>query len=579
MSWDRVLPSAATVLLAGALTTIAYGRGVIALVAGGAALPSLLAARSLRRRPSTDAEWPDTDWSAAAQSSSPAVEPKRGSVTAALAPVEARELLLSPWFATGIGFCVLFGAIAAGSFERSWWVSAGLMPLLVHPLCGMTIVAVHRNVSRARRDGTDELYEACPTESTRRYGAHLLAGVVPVVIAAVYVLATLVAAGIVLDNIYGPIDRRVVADAVLAGLLLPAGAVALGALLGRRFAFALVPFVAIALVALLNLEFWDDVAAGRGWLASGLTSDGPDLIYYDPPLAGRLFWFLGLAVTVAGLALATGRSSRGAAAATIGIVVAVIGVVVTVRPLSDSTADRLSAYIIDPGRYETCHELATDIKVCALEPYADHGTNLAQRMAPVAAAIPDDVLETPLTLRLLVGEDLDLLPDDVQDRIEPTPIPPGVVALPFGHHDGSLDEARFILAATAVGLPTGDNAPRNVLVDGQARGVVLLWLATAGSGIQDALQMLEPDPYNPSSPSGQGDVWPGDCQADVQWSPQDVTAARAVVVLDRNSVAETVTRDWGRWLDPSTPTDELLVALDLDPVGPHDAIEPLGSTC
>ena len=497
----------------------------------------------------------------------------------ALAPVEARELLLSPWFATGIGFCVLFGAIAAGSFERSWWVSAGLMPLLVHPLCGMTIIAVHRNVSRAQRDGTDELYQACPTEATQRHGAHLLAGVVPVVVGTIFVVATLLAAGISLDNIYGPIDRRVVADAVLAGVLLPAGAVALGVLLGRRFTFALVPFVAIAVVALLNLEFWDDVAAGRGWLASGLTSEGLDFIYLEPPIAGRILWFTGLVVAVAGLTLANGRRSGGAAAATIGIIVAIAGVVVTVRPLSDATADRLAAYVIDPGRHESCHDLATDVKVCALDPYADHGTNLAARMAPVAAAIPDGALETPLTLRLLAGDHLDLLPDEVQERIEPTPIPPGTVALPFGHHDGSLDEARFILAATAVGLPTGDDAPRNVLVDGQARGVVLLWLATAGSDTHDALDLLEPDPYNPNSPSGQGDVWPGDCQADVQWAPQDVAAARTVVELDRNIVAQVVTRDWDRWLDPSTPTNELLVGLDLDPVGPYDVIEPLGSTC
>ena len=107
------------------------------------------------------------------------------------------------------------------------------------------------------------------------------------------------------------------------------------------------------------------------------------------------------------------------------------------------------------------------------------------------------MLPTPLTLRLLVGEDLDLLPDEVHDRINPTPIPPGTIALPFTHHDGSLDEARFIVAAAAVGVTTDDTRARNTLVDGQARGVVLLWLATAGRTTQDALDLLEPDHYNP----------------------------------------------------------------------------------
>ena len=69
--------------------------------------------------------------------------------------------------------------------------------------------------------------------------------------------------------------------------------------------------------------------------------------------------------------------------------------------------------------------------MCALEPYRDHGANIAAHIAPVAAAIPTGTFDTPITMRLLVGEHLDQLPDQVQQRIVPTPIPPGTVALPF----------------------------------------------------------------------------------------------------------------------------------------------------
>ena len=185
----------------------------------------------------------------------------------------------------------------------------------------------------------------------------------------------------------------------------------------------------------------------------------------------------------------------------------------------------------------------------------------------------------PGDLQLLVGEHLDQLPDQVQQRIVPTPIPPGTVALPFTHHEGSLDAARFLLAATAVGIPTGEDAPENTLVDGQARGVILLWLATAGLPNDEALDLLEPDEYNENSPSGRGHVWPGVCGAPVQWAPQDLAAARSLVVLDRDSVARVVTENWSHWVTRDATTDELLLAIGVAPTGPPDPIEPLGSPC
>ena len=573
MSWDRLLAPAATLAIPVGLVLLFLGQAYGAV---GAAL--FLGALVLVVRPRR-AHTADRDWVAATASPVAVRGPGGGPVGLALARVEARELLLSPWFGAGVGFCVLFGSLGVQSFERSWWVTAGLMPLLVHPLCGMVIVATHRNVTRAHRDHADELYDSCPASPAQRVGGHLLTAIVPIAVSTLFVASTLIAVAISVDTIYGPVDERVFTDAALAAVLLPAGAIALGVFLGRRVRFALAPFIAIAVIAILNLEMWDRGLDGRGWLATGIASGGIDFIYVDPPVIGRLVWASGLVILTAGLAFTTTAWSRTKVIVSVGAVVAAVGLVATVRPLSDATADRLSEYVIAPDAHEVCERLTVDVEVCALEPYSDHGTNIATHIAPVAATVPEGTFETPITMRLLAGEHLDQLPDKVQQRIVPTPIPPGTVAMPFTHNEGSLDAARFLLAATAVGIPTGDDAPENSLVDGQARGVILLWLATAGLSDNHALALLRPDEYNENSPSGRGHVWPNGCAAPVQWAPQDVAAARVLVVLDRDRVARVVADNWPRWVTPGTTTDELLVAVGVTPIGPPEPIEPLGSPC
>ena len=573
MSWDRVLAPTATLLIPVGLVLLFFGQ-----VYGAAGAAIFLGALVLVVRPRR-AHTVDLDWVAPAASVGRVQGPARGSVGLALARVETRELLLSPWFGAGVGFCILFGSLGVQSFERSWWVTAGLMPLLVHPLCGMVVVATHRNVTRAHRDHAEELYDSCPALPAQRVHGHLLTAIVPIALSTLFVTSTLVAVAIFVDSIYGPVDERVFADAALAAWLLPAGAIALGVFLGRRVKFALAPFVAIAVIAILDLEMWDRGLDDRGWLATGVASGGVDFIYVAPPMIGRLLWVSGLVVLTAGLAFTTTNWSHTRLFVSVGVVVAAVGLVATVRPLSDATGDRLAEYVIAPDAHEVCERLTVEVEVCALEPYRDHGANIAAHVAPVAAAVPLGTFDTPIRMRLLVGEHLDQLPDQVQQRIVPTPIPPGTVALPFTHHEGSLDAARFLLAATAVGIPTGEDAPENTLVDGQARGVILLWLATAGLPNDEALDLLEPDEYNENSPSGRGHVWPGVCGAPVQWAPQDLAAARSLVVLDRDSVARVVTENWSHWVTRDATTDELLLAIGVAPTGPPDPIEPLGSPC
>jgi hypothetical protein len=449
------------------------------------------------------------------------------------------------------------------------------MPLLVHPLCGFTIIAVHRNVSRARRDGTADLLEACPATVERRMAGHLLAGVVPVAVATAFVVVSLVGASIALDHIYGPIDSRVATDVVIACILLPIGATALGVLLGRRLPSQIVPVVALAAIAIVNLEFWDE-PDGRGWLATGVPSPPNDLVYLDPPDLGRLAWLVGLVVIV-GVAAAAVRRSRGATIAlSSAAVLAVGGIVLTALGPSDASAQRLADYVLLDARVTECTEVSRAVEVCVPEPYGEHGAALAAWVAPVAEAAP--IQRTEPVRMWLLADDVDHLQREVRERIEPTPLPPHVIALPFGHHEGHLATARFDLAAATVGIPVGPDSAQNVLVDGEARGVVMLWLATNGLTDRDIRRVLTPQDTR-SGASYRGHVWPGMCEADVQWSPQDVEAARSVVALDRSVVADVLAADWERWVDPATSTDDLLVALGVPPVGPPEPIEPIGDTC
>ena len=570
MSWDRAALAALPLLLPVGFLGMMLGQTVLPIVGVGAVELGLLGLARRADRRARDSEW-RAPAPTAARTSSPR---RRGSVAVAVASVEIRELLLSAWFQAGVAFCLVF-LVAIPSFERGWWGSAALMPLLVHPLCGLTVVAVHRNVSRAQRDGTDELLDSCPVTFERRLAGHLLTGIVPVAAATTFVAVTLIGASIVLDRIYGPADARVATDVVIAAVLLPAGAAALGVVLGRRLPHQIAPIIALAVIAIVNLEFWDE-PDGRGWLATGVPSSVNDLVYVDPPLLGRIAWIVGLVAVVGALATATVRSRATVFALTGGAIVAVAGIVLTAIGPSDATARTLAGYVLGDDDVTDCTAVSASVEVCVPEPYRDHGANLAHAVAPVAAALPVEPTQ-PLAMRLIV-DDIDALQGQVREHVSPTPVPSHVVPLPFGHHDSHFAVARFELAAATVAIPAGPSAAESVLVDGQARGVVMLWLATSGLDDRDVDRMLTPHDSR-SDASYRGHLWPGICGSDVQWSPQDVDAARAVTTLDRAVVADALAPSWERWVDPATTTDDLLAALGLPPVGPPEPIEPLGDTC
>lgn len=362
---------------------------------------------------------------------------------------------------------------------------------------------------------------------------------------------------------------------VIACVLLPIGATALGVLLGRRFPAQIVPIIALAVIAIVNLEFWDE-PDGRGWLATGLPSPANDLVYMDPPNLGRLAWLVGLVVIVAAAAVTVRGGRVSTVTLSCGAAAAIGGIVLTALGPSDVTAQRLADYVLLDDRTTECTDISRSVEVCVPEPYRQHGTSLAAWVAPVAAAVPIQQTE-PIRMWLLAA-DIERLQSAVRERIDPTPLPPNVIALPFGHHEGHLATARFGIAAATVGIPVEPDAPQNVLVDGEARGVVMLWLVANELDERGVDRLLTPQDSRTGA-SYRGHLWPGICEADVQWSPQDVEAAHAVLALDRTVVAEVLASNWERWVDPATPTNDLLIALGAPPVGPPEPIEPLGDTC
>jgi hypothetical protein len=189
-------------------------------------------------------------WSGAASGARsiarPAPPPRR--LLRVLGGIEARELLLSPWFGIGVGLCVVMVISFASSYDghEAWWEVVQDLPFLAHPLVGMTVVAVHAAATRAERDGAAELFASCPASEARRWSP-LAAAPIPVVALAVffggYLAVTDLTTGVA--GSFGPAPI----PTVISGLVLGAGGAALGVALGRFVKHPIAPLLAVVAIA------------------------------------------------------------------------------------------------------------------------------------------------------------------------------------------------------------------------------------------------------------------------------------------------------------------------------------------
>lgn len=592
----RVVPLLAASCTAVVFGAIGFGSLMISLVFVGPAVALLVYVAVTRRRPAPA----EARWTSPALAQPVLAAPGRPrQVAAALGRVESHELAVSAWFGIGLGFlAVIFTLLAVVYVDDNgdtWLQAAGMSPWFAHPLAGMTVVATHRAATRPARDGTDELYESCPTEPAVRAVALLRTAAVPAAVFAGFLVVYGVAIYVGSESLHGPVSLDAL-PVVLAGPVLAAGSVFLGVALGSWVRFGLAPVIAVVGVGLLALQL--ATAGDPGWnSSSALSTFGPQA---DSPLLlpllprwSYLLWMVALAVLVAVVALLRFRRDRpvwlaGAAA----IALAMVAASFATRPVADES--RLVADLIArPAAHQTCSEpTGVRVEICTYDGYGELRERVAAAVVPIGRALPATAPLISVQQRF-DGTEADLPPAVVAALPVGLPSPAeDEVWIGFGAADDALLGYRLRVAFTALGLalPSGAEDGEGPLpIDGQARGVVALWLAARGLDLDDALHLATVEEPGDSDenlirgettdPFEHGLAWPTMC-GPVVWSPEDLEAARAVLRLPEAEVAAVVSRGFHRWSDAGTGTDELLVELGLPRAGPYtDIVSRTESFC
>ena len=524
----------------------------------------------------------------------PATAPPRGApatprqVAFALSRVEARELASSPWFGIGLGLLgvVLLALVFLFPDDNgsSWAETASLVPFLFHPLIGMVVLAIHRAVTRDRRDGAAELFDTCPTDTTTRTLGVLLTAWVPVAAAACFVV--FLGAGLAVRSpyLYGPLGAGA-AVSMLAAVVLGVGGVALGVALGRWVGFALAPVAVVVAIGFASARL---VTQGDpGWSPLRLLSTTPILsetseLLPDPPAWSNLGWLVGWTLAVVVVAVARDRRNGPVAmgAAMAGVLILASGVAAT-RPVPAARAAQIAALVARPAAHQSCAAAGGPVEVCVYSA-SEVRDRVVTEVGPVAAALPAGALR--ITLRQGYDGPLGALPPGVVPRLAggTPPRGEGEVRLGFDFSPAERLTPRMQVAFAALGLPTEPGeGDRPAVVAGQARGVVALWLATRGLDPGDSRMLTTAVGGNKNGDAGSPDSfdrgyvdWPNICgTSPVVWSAQDLVAARALVAAPEAAVKAVVHAGWERWRRPETGTDELLAALGLPAVGPFDTVE------
>ena len=519
----------------------------------------------------------------------------QGQAARRLAIIEGRQLAHHEAFVVGIALSittiVLFGFVwdaGEASTVNTWRYTFGILPAFTLPFAGMTLVAVNMAALRSRRDGTGELFSSLPVNDVARVGGHIGGGWSALVVQAGFVTATAIV-GRAVNHHYGAIDAASVGD-VAVSFVLVFCAVALGVALARWLPHPLVAFAALVVLAGVGSAIGG--IGNHHWSPTRQLSIWPRFPDHDWAFAIRPSWShalyllaLGVLVTIA--AVARRRRDRFVAlAAVLAIGVAAVAGWIETRPMGSNDAARIAAMVADPVAHSTCRELG-GLRLCAYADYADIVDLWAEQLSQPFAAVPAERRAAEFSI-IWRETSLDRLDPAVQRRLD-------IEALTTdwasdhssfngaaGDGTDAMEMNRLAIGLWAVVLPTQPVDDTPCAVGGQARGVVALWVAAQGKSTRDARSFLDGswseidnlDLDIPDSWRG-GYLWNVDQTPPVLWSPTDIAAARAVVELDPSAVRELLWSDWTRWTDPATTTDELLIAMHLDPVGAPQT-SPLG---
>lgn len=573
-------------LTAGAGTGAAGGLAGMLLFGG---VVSLVVGWVRRRRPAQHGGWTPV----AAMAFQPAAghtTTSPGGVALALGRVEAREIASSASIGVGLGFClmilVLLGKVWAADYGSGLMGAMELYPIYVHPLAGLVVLAAHRARTRSTRDGTQELFETCPTSQTTRTVGHLLTGWVPASIALVFLTAMTVLVSRNATAGYGHMGARQVA-ALLGATVLCVGATALGVGLARW-----APWTPVPVVAVIAIGFGSTRLATAGnrltepirQLSTWLNDPDRYVRYTAPNWVAHNIWILALVALVATLALARDlhRPVLTIAGATFAVV-AVVSAVAATRPIDATDAARIASLIDEPEAHQRCVD-AADLAVCTYPSDAELANHIATEVAPVAAAAPPGAL-AGWTVRQDADLDRTELDPEVRRLLSSDRGGERLIPMAMSTRPDADEGARFWVALTASGVADDITKGTVLSLDHQARGVVALWLATRGAAADTAADMTSTglsDHDSANYSSNDWRPWPDSCYAGpapVSWAFTDVDAARQLLAVPEAEVAEVLRSDWGRFTDRATSTDELLAALGLEPVAARAGTTPSGEGC
>jgi hypothetical protein len=515
---------------------------------------------------------------------------RAGPIARALGRVESRRLLDSIAFWSG----VWLGAIGVWLFGWAWSDDNGgdigrvaeSIPWIVHPFVGLLLVAVHRARTRARRDGAVELFTACPASEHQRDQAHLATAWVGAVVAVGLGVALLMTYRARADFLWGSLGARALSF-VAGAALLAVGATALGVLLGRVAPWGITPVVALVVIGTAILQL--NARGGETDLGVEQLSTAPVIERFDwldsPYRVGRWVahdvWLAALVLLVVAVLWWVGTRRRSSAFAVVfaALFVAVAGWAAT-RPIADADVDRIVSMIAEPDRHQDCVDVG--VPVCVHEGNDVIVDAFRPHLGAVLAVLPAGAPADPITFRQGADVRIADLPDraavELASWTPPADVPPVKLS------SEGYDAARFWLALAVAGI-AGETSPDRVVdVAGEARGVVAIWAATRGVPVERAVtemaSIAAPDPHGENADEAR--PWPPVCLAGptpVQWSYDDLAAARSLIALPHERVASVVQADWGRWTDPATPTADLLAALDVEPLAADERRTPVLAAC
>jgi hypothetical protein len=502
-------------------------------------------------------------------------------VISALGRVEARELGASASFGVGLGFAglvvVLFGFTWSDDFGGDVPRYTQMLGIMVHPLVGLTVLGAFRARTRGWREGVEELFATCPASEATRTAGHLATAWLPAAAALATALVLLFAITSRSPLVFGDVGLRQVADVVVV-VVLAVGGVALGVLLARLLPWTLVPVIAVIAIGFGSARLATNGRSSNAvrQLSTWLGDPELDPRFTAPHWAARLVWLVALvAIVVALVALREVRRPATAVALGSSVLLALASLWAVTRPISDAAAERIAAMVADPRGTQDCRAVGS-VTVCAFE--AEHALRdlYVDEVAPVVAAAPADF--GPVVIRYAADLDRIELDPKVLALLPAAEAEPGLVPVEMIAVDQALQGARIWVGLAAAGV---DGLGGGTVVDlhGQARGALALWFATRGAdaGATADLTGVEPAPSAEELDQGidpSSRPWPDPCDAGpapVVWGVSDVQAARALTELPDEVVHGAIDGDWERFTDPATTTDELLVAVGLEPIGRSSA--------